>query len=131
VNRIVQIRTYQVKERQVTDFCRLNSEITECLRGSVNLLINEFPLNFILSDNGPPESFVRDFSNWLQDLLGHIYMPAAFDNLPVYKLGNFCCRIVLGAEQLECLGSSRVILSYLLKSFSYINRLLPVSEVER
>lgn len=114
---------------QAAELGWLNSKVAESLRRWINLLVDKFALDFVGGQDRPPESLVQDLGNWLNDLFRNIDVSAVLDDLLVYKLGNFSCRIILWTVEFKGLRCGAVILKHLLKSLTDVDCLQEPSEV--
>ena len=65
-----------------------NFEVLECLRGTVDLLIDEFSLNFVGRNSWPPQHLVKHIGYWLEDALWNVDVPSVLDDLPIDQFAN-------------------------------------------
>ena len=110
-------------ESKGVEISRFNSQVLEGLRGRVDLLVNEFPFNFISRCDGPPEESVQPVSSRLHDSFWNVDVSALLDDFTVNKLGNLLGRVVLGTVELEGLGSGPFFHEHNFKSPTNINSL--------
>lgn len=115
--------TYQVVEGEVLQLSRLNPKILEGLGRGVDSLVDEFPLDLIGGDGGPPEVLVQVVSQSLEGTLGQVQVTTALDDFTVHELGNLSGRVVLGTVELIGLTRSGVVVKHVLESSANIRGL--------
>jgi len=105
------------------DITSLDAKVLEGLGGLINELVVELPLNLVGRHDGPPQRLVDKSGNRLENLLGHVDVPALLHDFPVDHLGDLGSRVLLGAVELIRLRGSAVVQANLLERLTNIDNL--------
>lgn len=114
----------QIVEGQVLQFRWFHTQIFECFRCLVDLLIDEFPFNLVgRVENLPPQELIEIMSQRFEHLFWNVDMSSLLDDFSINDCRYLSHGVFRRSVELKCLPRCGVVKSNLLESLSHINSL--------